>query len=31
MSPVADNPFIVPDRVLEQDRKPGAAEPPRIR
>jgi len=31
MSPVADNPVIVPDRELEEDKKPGESEPPRIR
>jgi hypothetical protein len=27
----ADNPVIVPDRELEEDKKPGASDPPRIR
>jgi hypothetical protein len=31
MSPVADNRVIVPDRDVEEERKPGATEPPRIR
>jgi hypothetical protein len=31
MSPFADNPVIVPDRELEEEKKPGASEPPRIR
>jgi len=31
MNPVADNPAIVPDRELEEDKKPGESEPPRIR
>jgi hypothetical protein len=31
MNPVADNPAIVPDRELEEDRKSGESEPPRIR
>lgn len=31
MSRVADNPIILPDRELDEDKKPGAAEPPRIR
>ena len=31
MNPVADNPGIVPQRELEEDKKPGASEPPRIR
>lgn len=31
MSPVADNPVIVPDRDLGRERKPGESEPPRIR
>ena len=31
MSPVADNPVIVPDCDLGQERKPGESEPPRIR
>jgi hypothetical protein len=31
MSPFADNPVIAPDRELEEDKKPGASEPPRIR
>jgi len=31
MSPVVDNPVIVPDRKLEEDKKPDAAEPPRMR
>jgi len=31
MNRVADNPFIVPDRELGEERKPGRSEPPRIR
>lgn len=31
VSPVADNPVIVPDRNLEQEKKPAASEPPRLR
>ena len=31
MSPVADNPVIVPDRELGEERKPITSEPPRIR
>jgi hypothetical protein len=31
MNPVADNPVIVPQRELEEERKPSASEPPRIR
>jgi hypothetical protein len=27
----ADNPVIVPDRELEEEKKPGVSEPPRIR
>lgn len=30
MSPVADNPVIVPDRKFQEEKKPGASEPPRI-
>jgi len=31
MSPVSDNPVILPERELEEEKKPGASEPPRIR
>jgi hypothetical protein len=31
LTPIADNPVIVPDRELEGDKKPGESEPPRIR
>ncbi len=31
MSPTTDAPIIAPDRELEEDKKPGASEPPRIR
>jgi hypothetical protein len=31
MAPIADNPVIAPDRELEEDKKPGASELPRIR
>lgn len=31
MSPVADNPVIVPERELEEEKKPAESEPPRIR
>ena len=31
VSPVADNPVIVPERELEDAKKPSATEPPRIR
>ena len=31
MSPVADNPVIVADRGLEEEKKPADLEPPRIR
>ena len=31
MSPVAENPVIVPDRELDEEKKPGESEPPRIR
>jgi hypothetical protein len=31
MSPVADNPVIVPERELAEEGKPRASEPPRIR
>ena len=31
MSPVADNPVIVPDRERDDEKKPGATKPPRIR
>jgi hypothetical protein len=30
MSPVADNPAIVPDRELEEEKNPDTSEPPRI-
>ena len=29
MTPVADNPVILPDRGLEEEKKPGESEPPR--
>jgi len=31
MNPVADNPVIVPQRELEEDKKPGESKPPCIR
>jgi len=31
MSPVPDNPVILPDRELEEEKKLGASEPPLIR
>jgi hypothetical protein len=31
MNPVADNPVIVPERELEEEKEPGTSEPPRIR
>ena len=31
MSLVTDNPVVVPDRELEEDKKPSESEPPRIR
>jgi hypothetical protein len=31
MSPVVDNPVIAPDRELEDAKKAGESEPPRIR
>jgi len=31
MNPVAENPVIVPDRELEEQKKPTASEPPRTR
>ena len=31
MSPVTDNPVIVPHRELKEEKKPGEPEPPRIR
>jgi len=29
MTPVADNQVVVPERQIEEERKPGASEPPR--
>ena len=31
MTLIADNPVIVPERKLEEDKKPSESEPPRIR
>lgn len=31
MTPVGDNPVIVTERELEEEKKPGESEPPRIR
>ena len=31
MSPVTDKPNTIPDRELEEEKRPGESEPPRIR
>jgi len=31
VTPLTDSPILVPDRELDEEKKPGATEPPRIR